>query len=102
MGMESRQAPELDRVAEPQARAQEFLRIDRFAIDAGFVVQMRSGRAAGRADPADGLADLDLLADLHFDLRHVTVAGREAIAVIDLDHLAVAAVPAGGFDDAVG
>ena len=50
----------LQRVAEPQAGAQEFLRIDRVAVDARLVVQMRAGRAAGRADPADDLADPDL------------------------------------------
>ena len=77
------------------ARAQEFLRIDRLAVDARLVMQMRAGRAAGRADLADGLADPHRLADLDVDLRQVAVAGGEAVAVVDLDHLAVAAFPAG-------
>src|SRR6266568_2651720 len=63
---------------------------------------MRAGRTSGRADAANDLPDLDLLADLHFDLRHVAVARREAVAMVDLDHVAVAAAPARGFDDAVG
>ena len=57
-------------VAQPQAGAQEFLRVDRFAFDACFVVQMRAGGAAGRADLADGLPDAHLLADLDVDLRY--------------------------------
>jgi hypothetical protein len=33
--------------AQPNAGAQEFLWIDRIAVDPGFVVQMRTGRSAG-------------------------------------------------------
>ena len=33
---------------------------------------------------------------LTIDLREVAVAGRQTVAVIDLDHFAVAAAPAGG------
>ena len=32
---------------QPHAGAQEFLWVDRFAIDPGFVMQMRTGRSAG-------------------------------------------------------
>ena len=88
--------------AEPFAGFQEPGRIDRFVVDAGFVVQMRAGGAAGRADAADDVADLDVLADAHVDRRQMAVAGRELVAVVDLDHLAVAAVPAGGDDGAGG
>src|SRR5689334_6787253 len=85
---------ELQRAAEPDARAQKFLRIDRVAVDARLVVQMRPGRASGGADPADDLPDADRLTDLDVDLRQMRVARGKAVAVIDLDHLAVAAVPA--------
>src|ERR1700704_242536 len=54
--------------AQPHARAQKLLRIDRFAVGPGFIMQMRAGGAAGRADFADHLADLDGLADLDADL----------------------------------
>src|SRR5262245_13449011 len=82
-------------IAELRARAQEALRIDRFAVDPRLVVQMRSGGAAGRADLADDLAGLDRMADLGVDAGEVAVARRDAVAVVDLDHLAVAALPAG-------
>ncbi|MEA2884804.1 MAG: hypothetical protein QOH32_4060, partial [Bradyrhizobium sp.] len=36
--------------AQPNPGAQELLRIDGLAIDPGLVMQVRSGRAAGRAD----------------------------------------------------
>src|SRR5690242_7065611 len=55
---------------------------------------MRAGRTAGRTYFPDDFADADELADLHIDLRQVAVTGRQAIAVIDLDHIAVAAFPA--------
>src|ERR1700722_20506783 len=58
-------------------------------------MQMRAGGAPGRADPADPLPDANALADANVDLRQMTVAGGKAVAVIDLDHLAVAAAPAG-------
>ena len=51
--------------AEPHAGAQEFARIDGVAVHARLVVQMRSGRAAGRSDLADDVAGAHPLADLH-------------------------------------
>src|SRR5690349_4622751 len=81
--------------AEPETGAQEFLRIDRFAVHARFVMQVRAGRAAGRADLADDLADTHRLSDSHVDLRQMAITGREPVAVVDLDHIAVAAVAAG-------
>src|SRR5690349_21780180 len=55
----------LQHSAQPHARAQELLRIDRIAIDARFIMQMRPRRAAGRADAADDLSDAHALSDLH-------------------------------------
>src|SRR5262245_46561341 len=83
------------RGAEPLPRPQKPLRVDRLAIDAGLVVQVRAGGATSRADPADDLANVHRLADLDVDARQVSVAGREAAAVLDFDHVAVAALPAG-------
>jgi hypothetical protein len=53
-------------VAEAQAGAQEFLRIDRLVVDARLVMQMR----AGRAELAKRQPDAYLPADLHVDVRY--------------------------------
>src|SRR4051794_34499613 len=71
--------------AESHPGAQEFLRIDRFAVDPGFVVQMRAGRPAGRAHGADHLSNADLVADPNVDLRHMAVSGSKSVAMVDLD-----------------
>src|SRR5690242_9729562 len=63
---------------------------------------MRPGGAAGRADLADHLADAHDLADLDVDLGQMPVAGGETVAVVDLHHFAVAALPSGHRDLAVG
>src|SRR3954466_2037653 len=55
-------------------------------------MQMRAGGTARRADAANDLADADRLSDLDVDRREMRVARRKAVAVIDLDHVAVAAV----------
>src|ERR1700741_4638379 len=78
---------------QPHTGAQELLRIDRFAVDPGLIVQMRTGGAAGRTDRADHLSDLDLLADLDVDFGEMAVAGRQPVAVIDLDHPPIATAP---------
>ena len=52
---------------------------------------MRSGRPAARAHLAEHRPLLDALAFLDQRLRHMRVAGDEAVAVIDLDHDAIAA-----------
>ena len=61
-------------------------------------MQVRSGRAARVADFSDLLPTLDQRADRHQQLRRVRIARHQRIAVIDLDHVAVAAGPA-GFDN---
>src|SRR5262249_20369540 len=68
----------------------------------GLVVQMRAGRASGRADPADDLAGLDRLADTHVDRRQMAVARRQSVAMVDIDRPAVAAAPARRRHRAVG
>src|SRR5215471_17136217 len=75
---------------------EEFLRIDGFAFDANFIMQMRSGRAPSRAELADNAACAHGVADRNVDLGEMTVAGQQPIAVVDLDHLTIAA--AGGRD----
>src|SRR5215831_18000286 len=80
--------------AQPDAGAQEFLRIDCLAVDSRFIMQMRACRASGRADFADHLSDLDDIADLDADLGQMAVTRRQPVAMVDLDHAAIAAAPA--------
>src|SRR5690242_17426666 len=65
-------------------------------------MEMRSGRAAGRADPPDNLIRLDLLADGDLDHGEMAVAGDDPVAVIDLDHQAITAAPTSVRDHAGG
>src|SRR5262249_59341414 len=83
----------LTHAAEAQAGAQKALRVHRFAGDPRLIVQMRAGRATGRAHASDDLAGAHALAFLDVDRGKVAVAGREPVAMVDLDHLAVAAAP---------
>src|SRR5258708_39402050 len=60
---QSRLVPSTARLTAEQRGAgfEEFLRIDCFAVDAGLVMQMRAGRASGRAEPTNDLADANAL-----------------------------------------
>src|SRR5579872_4063055 len=72
------------------------------AVDPDLVVQMNRGHAAGGADETERLVQGDGRADLDEDPAEVGVARGEAVAVVDLDHVAVVAVPAGIAHDTVG
>src|SRR5438309_7314803 len=100
-GREARRGAAASHRPELHAGAEEFLRIDGVAVDAGLVVQMRAGRAAGGADLADHLAGPHALADGDVDRREMAVAGDETVTVVDLDHLAIAALPTRDRDLAV-
>jgi hypothetical protein len=69
----------------------ETQRIDRGAIFADFVVKMRAGRSAARSDQPHDIASLDLLAFADENLAHMGEPGCKTIAMVDLDHPAVAA-----------
>src|SRR5688572_12774236 len=71
-------------------RLHERDRVDRATVDPDFIVQVASGRAAGRAHAADQLAAGHALAGADNHLRHVTIAGLDPAAVVDLDEIAVA------------
>jgi hypothetical protein len=59
-------------------------------VDTRFAVH-----AAGITHPRDFLPAGDLIADFHVQLFVMGIEGHEAVAVIDFDDVAVAAVPAG-------
>ena len=75
--------------------------VDRVVVQTDLVVEVRAGRAAGGADEAEELAAGYVVAHLDVDVREVAVAAGKAVTVVDLDHVAVAALPA-GFDDLTG
>src|SRR5215470_9160288 len=81
---------------------EKFLRVDGFAFDANFIMHMWSGRAPGRAKLADDAACAHGVAGHNVDLGEMTVAGHQPIAVVDLDHLAIAAARARERDGARG
>ena len=90
------------KAAQPNSRAQKFLRIDRVALDTRLIMQVRSGGAPGGADAADRLPDADILPNRDIELRQMAVAGGKTIAVIDFNELAIAAIPASLRDFACG
>src|ERR1044072_2923143 len=56
---------------------------------------VRAGGAPGGPDPAQLLAAAYLIADRNIDPGKVAVAAGDAVAVIDLDHIAIAALASG-------
>ncbi|PAV93290.1 hypothetical protein WR25_26979 [Diploscapter pachys] len=81
---------------------QERHRVHRMAVDTDFIMQVRAGRTAGRPHQCDQLAARHARAIGDEDLRQMAIAGRDALAVVDLDQIAVTALAAGVIDDAVG
>ena len=77
-------------------------RIDWLAMEANFEMQVRAGGAAGASDRPDHLAGADDLADARPERGHMSVARLEAIAMIDVDGIAVASATANECDFAVG
>ncbi|MNI33015.1 hypothetical protein D3C73_869410 [compost metagenome] len=61
-----------------------------------------AGRTTGGTGLGHFLASADEVADLHHQARIVRVAGDVAIAVIDVDHVAVTALDPGEADHAIG
>src|SRR6218665_2089869 len=58
---------------------QETIGVLSLTVDPDFVVQVRTGRAAGRAHGGDPVADRHALADANADGGQVGVAGLEAV-----------------------
>src|SRR5688572_11752561 len=77
-------------------------RVDRTAVEPDFEMAMRAGGAAARTDLDDSMAGMDARADVGDVARVVRVAGHVAVAVVDLDHIAVTAALAGPGHHAIG
>src|SRR5205085_1488546 len=82
--------------------AQVLIRIDRCVVDTDFVVEVGTGAASAEPDITDGLAFVHTLSGGDIEARKVAVAGGDAVAVVDLDEMSVAAHVAGVSDHAVG
>jgi hypothetical protein len=61
-------------------------------------VQVRAGDPAGCSDFADDVAGLQVLAELHADLRQVAIHRRQSLAVVD-DHVVAVEVVLAHVDD---
>src|SRR6267154_1281749 len=66
--------------------------IDRSVVDSNFVVEVRTGGASAEADVADSVAAVDLLSRSDCKTGKVAVAGRDAVAMVHGDELAVSAL----------
>src|ERR1700736_2952271 len=71
------------------AEPDEFLRVLRLAVDDELVMHVRAGAAAAGAEIADLLMRADPLADRDGKAVEMCVARSDAVAVVDLDDLAV-------------
>src|SRR5436189_3352486 len=61
-------------------------------------MQVRSGRSARRTDETNNVASAYGLPDGDVNLREVPVTRRHAAAVIDIDYVPIASLPAGNRD----
>src|SRR5579884_1116171 len=77
------------------AEMEKLLGVLRLAVDQHLVMHVRAGGAAGAAEIADLGMRPDMLADRDGEAVEMGVAGRDAVAVIDLDDLAVIVAVAG-------
>src|SRR5260370_5274758 len=69
----------------------ELARILRDSIHPNFVMKVRTGRAAGIADRGDLLAPSDVVPCLDQHLGQVAIAGFDPVAMVDHQHVSVAA-----------
>ena len=78
-------------------------RIDALTVDVNFVVDVRTCAETRAAHVSDKLSAFDLLPRADDDLGGVPVARHDSVAVVNVDHVAVAArIPARVFDNTVG
>src|SRR5580658_191833 len=82
--------------------AEVLVGIYRSVIDADFVVKMRPGGASALSDIANHVAAMHCLACRHRETGKMTIAGADAVAVIDHDCLAIAAQKIAKCDHPVG
>src|SRR5207247_5485524 len=77
-------------------------RIHHLIVDAHFVVKVRSCGSARRSDESDGLPARNRLSHSDIDLRKMAVTSGKPSTVIDVDDVAIAALPSGDSHFAAG
>ena len=82
--------------------AEIFVGIDGDVLDADLVVQMGRGGAAGGADVSDDLSAVDVLAGGDGEAGEMSVAGGDAVSVVEFDEVSVTVHDVGEGDDAIG
>src|SRR5437899_7752635 len=82
--------------------AQVFVGIDGSVIDADFVVEVGTGAAAAQTDISDGISAVHLLSCSYGEVCQVSVAGGEAVAVVNHDGPPIAAQEIGKDHHTVG
>src|SRR5882762_8276835 len=85
-------ASRLEAAAVGDSHAEILVGIDRSVVDANFVVKVRTSGTSAQADVADGVAAMDLLSGSDCKTGKVAVAGRDAVAMVHGDELAVSAL----------
>src|SRR5437879_3787503 len=58
-------------------------------------MQVRTRRTSGRAHQSDRLSTQHGVTNPNVDFRQVTITGRQAVAMIDIDDVAITALPSG-------
>ena len=81
---------------------QIFPRIDRKAVQAHFVVEVRSRAGAGVAGIGNNIAPPNALSGLHVEAGIMSIERLDAVAMADLDHVAVTRAETGLDHHAVG
>src|SRR5438270_3637578 len=62
-----------------------FIRVHRSVINADFIVQVGAGGAAGQANESDELATADAITRADGKTGEMSVAGADAVAMLDLN-----------------
>src|SRR4051812_35098234 len=93
--------PGVDVLGLGEGHAQVLIRIDGRVVDADLIVEVGAGAASAKSDVADSFAFVDALSGGDIEARKMSVAGGDAVAVIDLDEVSVAAHVTGIDDDAI-
>src|SRR5574344_232841 len=83
------------------AGTEELARIDRHPVLPHLEMHMGTGRTPGRTGLGDLLPGPDQVALAHAQARVVRISGDIAIAVVDIDHIAVGTVDTGELDHTV-